>query len=116
MLTNMKAQFCKAVSIAAALAAVCASVGCGEAVDEVTNNLRCDDVCEYAVGCGLVDGTIDACDDTCQEAGDDSQVIEDRIENCAACLDYDDRTCSENNTLCTAECEGIPPINTTPAS
>ncbi len=112
----MKAHLCKVVSLAAAVSALSAFVGCGEAVDEVTNNLRCDDVCEYAVGCGLVDGTMEACDDTCQAAGDDSQTVEDRIENCAACLDYNDRTCSENADLCTAECEGVPPISDTPAS
>ena len=115
-MARMKTTLCKGLSVAVAVAAGATFFGCGEAVDEVTNNLRCDDVCEYAVGCGLVEGTLEACDDRCQQAGDDSQTIEDRIESCAACLDYNDRTCDENANLCTAECEGVPPISDNPTS
>jgi hypothetical protein len=104
------------MSIVAAVCVASAFFGCEEAVDEVTNNIRCDDICEYAVDCGLVDGSIDACQNECEAAGDQSQTVEDRIEDCDACLDHDDRTCDQNAELCSAECDLVPPLSENPAS
>jgi len=103
---NKPYAYVLAVASFACVAAV--STGCEEAVDEATNNIRCDDICEYAVDCGVVGGTIDACQNACEAAGDESQAVEDNIELCADCLNHDEVTCEQNNELCAAECEGVP--------
>ncbi|MBL8744004.1 MAG: hypothetical protein JNK04_23015 [Myxococcales bacterium] len=107
----MRIQLNQVIALTLAIGAAGAFVGCEEAVDEVTNNVRCDDICEYAVDCDLIGGSIDSCQNQCEAAGDASQTVEDRIEDCASCLDHNDRTCEENDQLCAAECDLVPPLS-----
>ena len=93
---------------AAVLATACSPE---EAKDEVTNHITCDQVCEWTVDCGRSSfATIDACDDDCENKADSSEAYERAVEDCAACIDHDDLSCQDNETICAAECATAAPL------
>lgn len=98
-------------SVTLCLIAPAVFVACSpeEATDEVKNHVHCDQLCEWAVDCGRMPGSIDACDDDCEAKADQSEMYERRVQDCANCIDHDDLTCEQNDEICSDVCETVAP-------
>jgi hypothetical protein len=79
-------------------------VGCSDAVDEVTNEIDCQSVCQRYADCVDSDYDVDGCQDRCENEADADQDKERRLEMCDACLDG--QSCGQSFD-CTDECIGI---------
>jgi hypothetical protein len=83
------------------------AVGCGEAVDEVTNNVNCASVCDRYAECFDSDFDVEGCADRCEDEADASENREERLEACNSCID--DRSCTSATFNCATQCAGIVP-------
>ncbi|NUP05350.1 MAG: hypothetical protein HOW73_04730 [Polyangiaceae bacterium] len=86
----------------------------GEEFEEIAHHLNCDLVCDWAIDCGIVQTSFDACDDPCEDNADDSEFYESDLERCAGCVDdtHDELSCSDSRRVCADECEDIfPTVN-----
>jgi hypothetical protein len=83
------------------------ALGCGEAVDEVTNTVNCASVCDRYAECFDSDFDVEGCTDRCEDDADASENREQRLEACNSCID--DRSCTSATFACATECAGIVP-------
>jgi len=97
----------KSFSIVLALQiASLALVNCSDSVDEVTNNITCNGVCERYKDCFDGNYEVDACTNKCESDATASEEKERRLELCDNCIE--DRSCTESFG-CADECGGIVP-------
>jgi hypothetical protein len=92
------------LAIGVALAAL---VGCTSTVDEVTNTIDCQTVCERYADCFNADYDVDGCIDRCQNSADADAERQRRLRTCDDCID--DRSCTAATFSCADECVGIVP-------
>ena len=101
----MKTQLCLAILGASLL-------GCppDEVREEVTNRIVCGQLCDWAVDCGRSDRSEDACEDDCEAKADANDDYRLEVEDCAECIDHDDLTCTQNDEICSDECDTVAPV------
>lgn len=102
----MKNRFRSVIGLGLALG-FAASVGCTEAVDEVTNHIDCSSVCQRYADCFNAEYDVDGCADRCENSADESEDREARLESCDSCID--DRSCTSATFSCADDCAGIVP-------
>jgi hypothetical protein len=87
----------------------CATVvGCsGDAADEVTNRITCNDVCQRYSDCFDDDYDVDGCTDRCEDKATPDEEKEAQLEKCDACID--DKSCTSAVFGCTTECASFVP-------
>jgi hypothetical protein len=97
------------VSALCAVVVIGVSAGCADddLLDPLENRITCQDVCESYDDCIEVDYDVAGCRSRCQASAADDEAWQRRLDACDDCLD--DRSCSEGDPVCAAECAGILP-------
>ena len=83
------------------------ALGCGDTVDDITDSVQCDAVCERYSSCFDADYDVEGCTDRCESDASASQTRQERLRSCDACMD--ERSCTEATFECSADCVGIVP-------
>ena len=88
-------------------AAMLASIGCSDTVDQVTNSIDCHTVCKRYADCFKSDYDVDGCTDKCKASADSDAERQRKLKMCDTCID--DRSCTAATFSCTDDCLGIVP-------
>lgn len=93
------------IGLIATFGLVVAFVGCG-ADDVVTTAPACNDACDRYQDCFDEDFDVGVCVQNCADSAIDDEDFQDRVDDCADCLD---NTCAEAAFVCPVPCAGIVP-------
>lgn len=82
-------------------------VACGDTVDEITNSIDCDTVCQRYADCFNGDYDVEGCTDRCENRAGTDDDRQRQLRQCDACID--DRSCTSATFACAGDCVGIVP-------
>ena len=85
-----------------ALSVVC--IACDGPVDRFTD---CSQVCDRYAECFDDDYDVERCTNECDDAAQNADDADNRLDQCENCLD--DRACAESVFPCAVDCAGVVP-------